>query len=60
VRTDLGGEEADIDVQTSSNAVLDIVQRVNQTDTGKFFNIRCAEFDERPEAYRYMGEEIPW
>ncbi|KAH6957474.1 hypothetical protein DER45DRAFT_507046 [Fusarium avenaceum] len=60
VKTDLGGQEADIDVETSSREVLNIVDRVGKDDNGKFFNIHVPEFDNRPVAFRYDGGEIPW
>ncbi|KAF3398275.1 hypothetical protein F1880_005607 [Penicillium rolfsii] len=60
VKTDMGGEAADIDVETSTKGVLDIVFRVRKEDNGKFFDIRVPEFDERPEPFRYTGDEIPW
>ncbi|KAE8337109.1 hypothetical protein BDV24DRAFT_154670 [Aspergillus arachidicola] len=60
VKTDLGGDDADIDVGTSTNAVLDLITHVRREDNGKFFNIRVAAFDHRPEPFQYAGEEIPW
>ncbi|KAL4981292.1 hypothetical protein BDW68DRAFT_193044 [Aspergillus falconensis] len=60
VKTDLGGDEADIDVETSTRAVLDLISRVGRNDNGKFFNICVPAFDHRPEPFRYAGEEIPW
>ncbi|XRM40500.1 hypothetical protein ABZX51_003818 [Aspergillus tubingensis] len=60
VKTDLGGDDADIDADTSTNAVLDLISRVGRKDNGKFFNIRVPAFDHRPAPFQYAGEEIPW
>ncbi|KAL3471765.1 hypothetical protein BJX99DRAFT_266516 [Aspergillus californicus] len=60
VKTELGGDNADIDIETSTEAVLDLISRVGRQDNGKFFNIRVPAFDHRPEAFQYAGKEIPW
>ncbi|KAH8738469.1 putative short chain oxidoreductase [Ilyonectria robusta] len=60
VKTDLGGGDADLEIEASTKAVLDIVHGVGKDDNGKFLNIRAPEFDDRPEAFRYAGDEIPW
>ena len=60
MKTDLGGDDADIDVEMSSKAVLNLILHVGREDNGKFFNIRVPGFENRPAPFQYAGEEIPW
>lgn len=46
VKTDMGGQGADIDVQTSAAGLQQVIDGITIRDTGKFFN--------------YDGTEIPW
>lgn len=46
VKTDMGGQGADIDVQTSAAGLQKTIDSAGLKDTGKFFN--------------YDGSEIPW
>jgi hypothetical protein len=55
-----GGDDAYVDVDTSTKAVLDPILHVGMEDNGKFFNIRVPAFDHRPAPFQYAGEEIPW
>ncbi|KAL5046773.1 hypothetical protein BDW71DRAFT_197419 [Aspergillus fruticulosus] len=60
VKTDLGSDNADIDVETSTGAVLDLITHVGREDNSKFFNIYIPAFTHHPEPFKYAGEEIPW
>ena len=46
VRTDMGGSDADIDVQTSVNGMKTVIDGLTPADSGKFFS--------------YDGSEMPW
>ncbi|KAJ6445897.1 emp24/gp25L/p24 family protein [Purpureocillium lavendulum] len=60
VKTDMGGSRADIDVETSVNATLDIVSRAKTADTGKFFNIHVPGYEDAPGINQYDGGQPPW
>ena len=46
VRTDMGGSDADIDIQTSANGIKRVIDGLALEDSGKFFS--------------YDGSEMPW
>lgn len=46
VRTDMGGQGADIDIQTSVSGIKSVIDRLTPEDSGKFF--------------AYDGSEMPW
>ncbi|UNI21105.1 hypothetical protein JDV02_007123 [Purpureocillium takamizusanense] len=60
VKTDMGSSHADLDVETSVKATLDIVDRVGAPDTGNFFNIHVPGYENAPELNRYDGGQPPW
>ncbi|PLN85679.1 NAD(P)-binding protein [Aspergillus taichungensis] len=60
VKTDLGGESADLTTEQSASAVLDIVFHKTAADTGKFFNVRVAGWEEAEGLNQYDGAEYPW
>ncbi|PKY00423.1 NAD(P)-binding protein [Aspergillus campestris IBT 28561] len=60
VKTDLGGEGADLTAEQSANAVLDIIFHKSAADTGKFFNIRVAGWEDAEGLNRYDGAQVPW
>ncbi|CAG9783425.1 unnamed protein product [Diatraea saccharalis] len=46
VRTDMGGKNAPLDVETSVTGIFTTIQRLGETDSGKFL--------------QYDGTELPW
>ncbi|KAK4088073.1 hypothetical protein Purlil1_7552 [Purpureocillium lilacinum] len=60
VKTDMGSSRADLDIETSIKATLDIVDRVGASDTGKFFNIHVPAWEDAPGMNQYDGGQPPW
>lgn len=60
MKTNLGGESADLTTEQSANAVLDIVFHKTAADTGKFFNVRVPGWEEAEGLNRYDGAQVPW
>lgn len=60
MRTKLGGDSADLSVEQSSNAVLDIIFRATTADNGKFFNIHIPGWEKAEGLNQYDGAEVPW
>ena len=46
VKTDMGGKNAPLDVETSVSGIFKTIDQLSEKDTGKFLN--------------YDGSEIPW
>lgn len=46
VKTDMGGKNAHLDVETSVAGIFDTITKLSEGDTGKFLN--------------YDGSELPW
>lgn len=46
VKTDMGGKNAPLDVDTSISGIFDTITRLGESDTGKFL--------------QYDGTELPW
>ncbi|PVI04853.1 short-chain dehydrogenase-like protein [Periconia macrospinosa] len=55
VKTDLGGDAADLTVEQSSNALLNVVLSVGMQDNGKFLNIKVPGWEDK-----YDGQCPPW
>ncbi|RJE20294.1 short chain oxidoreductase CsgA [Aspergillus sclerotialis] len=60
VRTNLGGKTADLSVEQSSQAVLDIIFRATTAENGKFFNVRVPGWEKAEGLNQYDGAEVPW
>ncbi|CAG8181108.1 unnamed protein product [Penicillium salamii] len=60
LRTDLGSARADFSVETGAEKVLDIIQRANPEQNGKFINIHIPGWEAGDGADQYDGNEIPW
>jgi len=60
LRTDLGGESADLDVETGAKAVLEVVHGNGKESNGKFLNIRVAGWEEKEGFNQYDGKVLPW
>lgn len=54
LKTDLGGENADLPVETGVKSVLEILSGVGREDNGHFFNIKVPGWE------KYQGEMVPW
>ncbi|RDH30296.1 hypothetical protein BDQ94DRAFT_148811 [Aspergillus welwitschiae] len=60
VKTDLGGDRADITAEQSVQGLLDIILPATQADNGKFFNIRVPGWEKAEGLNQYDGAEVPW
>ncbi|KAJ3539552.1 hypothetical protein NM208_g5443 [Fusarium decemcellulare] len=60
IRTDLGGAEADLEVEASAKGVFELVSSICQEDNGKFLNIDVPDFVNSQGFQPYTGGEIPW
>ncbi|KAF2496703.1 putative short chain oxidoreductase [Lophium mytilinum] len=61
LKTDLGGDAADLPVEVGAEATLKIVQERGKEDTGKFINIKVAGWEKAPGRMNYYdGEEVAW
>lgn len=60
IQTDLGGPTADLTVEQGAKATADVVFRVTEKDTGKFFNIHVPGWEEAEGLNQYAGENPPW
>ncbi|RSL54012.1 hypothetical protein CEP54_010126 [Fusarium duplospermum] len=54
VKTDLGGANADLDIDISITAILNIIFNSSEKDNAKFLDISVPGFNQ------YTGGEIPW
>ncbi|KAJ9615696.1 hypothetical protein H2200_001772 [Cladophialophora chaetospira] len=60
LRTDLGGDQADLSVETGAKGTLEILDKATKDDTGKFFDITVPGWDKNAQFNRYEGGELPW
>ncbi|KAI3007358.1 hypothetical protein CBS147346_3167 [Aspergillus niger] len=60
VKTDLGGDRADITAEQSVQGLLDIIVPATHADNGKFFNIRVPGWEKAEGLNQYDGAEVPW
>ncbi|KAF2803101.1 short chain oxidoreductase [Mytilinidion resinicola] len=60
LKTDLGGEGADLPVADGAEATLKIVHEKGKEDTGKFFNIKKAGWGNATGLNYYDGKEVSW
>lgn len=54
LKTDLGGEMADLTVDVGVKELKRIILQADKSQNGKFVNIRVPGMDQ------YKGEEVPW
>ncbi|KAL3480889.1 hypothetical protein BJX99DRAFT_254216 [Aspergillus californicus] len=54
VKTDLGSQHADLSVETSISALLDILHRTGKEGNARFLNVYIPGWD------KYAGGELPW
>ena len=55
-----GGEAADLTVEESGKAVLEIVDGAGKESNAKFYNVRVSGWEENPGLNQYAGGVIPW
>ncbi|KAH8828967.1 hypothetical protein DL96DRAFT_1696015 [Flagelloscypha sp. PMI_526] len=60
VKTDLGSEQADLSVDQSVTAILDIFSNASVEDNGKFFNVHVPGWENAPGLNQYAGGEVDW
>lgn len=60
VKTDLGGDQADLTTDQSATGVLEVISKVTNAETGKFFNVRVPGWEKAEGLNQYDGAEAPW
>ncbi|KAL8943100.1 MAG: hypothetical protein Q9216_001300 [Gyalolechia sp. 2 TL-2023] len=60
VGTDLGSQNADLEVETGVRAVIDLVLKSGPDKNGKFLNIHVPGWENAPPPNQYDGKELPW
>ncbi|EHK17317.1 uncharacterized protein TRIVIDRAFT_41881 [Trichoderma virens Gv29-8] len=60
LKTDMGSEKADLDVDTGAKAVWDLANKADVSYNGKFYNIHVPGWEHNPGVNQYNGLEIPW
>ncbi|USW51637.1 Putative short-chain dehydrogenase/reductase SDR, NAD(P)-binding domain superfamily [Septoria linicola] len=60
LRTDMGTQDADLDVDVGVAGVLDWVFKAEPSLNGKFVNIKVPGWENAPGMNQYDGKEIPW
>lgn len=60
LKTTMGGDMADLDVETGAKATWDIVNKADKSYNGKFYNIHVPGWEHNEGVNQYDGLEIPW
>ncbi|KAL3481357.1 hypothetical protein BJX99DRAFT_218885 [Aspergillus californicus] len=60
LRTDLGGQNADLPVETGAKAVLKYVRQGGAELNGRFLNIHVEGWENAPGPNQYDGKDAPW
>ncbi|KAL4912431.1 hypothetical protein BDW62DRAFT_216311 [Aspergillus aurantiobrunneus] len=61
LRTDIGGDMADLSVETGAQAVLKYITDQNPRSlNGRFLNIQVPGYEDAPGPNKYDGKDAPW
>ncbi|KAL2826304.1 hypothetical protein BDW59DRAFT_66352 [Aspergillus cavernicola] len=60
LRTELGGQNADLPVETGAKAVLKYVRQGGAELNGRFLNIHVEGWENAPGPNQYDGKDAPW
>ncbi|KAL4804147.1 hypothetical protein BDV18DRAFT_162554 [Aspergillus unguis] len=60
LRTDMGGEFADLSAETGARAVLEYVKNASKELNGRFLNIHVPDWEHESRPDQYDGKDIPW
>ncbi|RFU80193.1 short-chain dehydrogenase reductase sdr [Trichoderma arundinaceum] len=60
LKTDMGSEEADLEVETGVKAVLNLMNKADTSYNGKFYNIHVPGWEHKEGPNQYDGAEIAW
>ncbi|KIX03016.1 uncharacterized protein Z518_06566 [Rhinocladiella mackenziei CBS 650.93] len=60
LRTDMGSEHADLEVEVGAKAVLDILLKSSPETNGKFLNIHVPGWEHKEGPNQYDGAIVPW
>ncbi|KAH7312569.1 short-chain dehydrogenase-like protein [Stachybotrys elegans] len=61
VKTELGGGSiADLEVNVSVKACLNIINKADKESNGQFLDVRVPGFENSPSPNKYLGGEVPW
>ncbi|KAL7947574.1 hypothetical protein V8C42DRAFT_289236 [Trichoderma barbatum] len=60
LKTDMGSEMADLDVETGTKALWDLINKADPSYNGKFYNIHVPGWEHNEGVNQYNGQEIPW
>lgn len=60
LKTDMGSQSADLDVDVGAKAILDITLNSKPEFNGTFQNIRVAGWEDKEGPNRYDGKQVGW
>ncbi|KAL4998383.1 hypothetical protein BDV10DRAFT_167429 [Aspergillus recurvatus] len=60
LRTDMGGEYADLSVETGAEQVLKYVKGAEKELNGRFLDIHVPGWENAPGPNQYAGGDVPW
>ncbi|KAM0263894.1 hypothetical protein ACHAQJ_000929 [Trichoderma viride] len=60
VKTDMGSENADLDLKTAVKGIFDLIDKADTSYNGKFYNIHVPGWEHNEGVNQYEGAEIPW
>ncbi|KAH8828995.1 short-chain dehydrogenase-like protein [Flagelloscypha sp. PMI_526] len=60
VKTDMGSEDAELSVEQSVSAILEIITNADKNSNGKFFDIHVPGWEDAPGLNQYPGGEPAW
>lgn len=60
LRTDMGSQDADLDVATGVRALKDLILSATADANGKFYNIHVPGWEHAEGPNQYDGAVIPW
>ncbi|KAL5051983.1 hypothetical protein BDW71DRAFT_193475 [Aspergillus fruticulosus] len=56
----MGGENADLPVETSAEAVLKYVRQDGKESNGRYWDVHIPGWENAPEPNKYLGGDAPW
>lgn len=60
LKTDMGSQNADLEVETGVAAVIDLMLKSGPEKNGSFLNIHIPGWENAPGPNQYDGKELPW
>jgi hypothetical protein len=53
-------EYADLGLGESIPGVIKVILNAGPSQNGKFLNVHVPGWEDKPDAHRYDGKEVPW